>query len=407
MLISLQEAASFLQTHHPVFDELWRRRDDTLTDIELLSLIGAAQKEATPAYLLSQLKKMRFLVEADAHPGAWELAPPFARWVEHLQQMARPVSSAVVQGRLTALEHLLTAFSAAAVKGDLPEGRDILGDARRGFQQLTEDLGQTRSAIANVVRDVKTEHRAQGALERFRRINRLWTEYLKPMTELLDPAGNLEVICSGWERQLTLSLEQGFLPDHRLAERIEREMQVLRVALRQSFRECRNELEPLHASLRRESLWAEGAARILAQVERDGVVNSSLAASLPVSTFRFVSQISSAALEASAARWRDISEPPDVIDFAGNATSTDSQALEDILADIEALPARSFPVDDLLAWLAKQHGARGFYPVIQAFSLLVTDSRFLATFRLPISEYSLADGVVRCGRVKLELREAV
>lgn len=407
MLISLQEAASFLQTHHAVFDELWRRREDTLTDFELLSIIGAAQKEATPAYLLSQLKKMRFLVEAEAHAGAWEFAPPFARWVEHLQQMTRPVSSAVVQGRLTALEHFLTAFSAAAAKGDLAEGRDILGDARRGFQQLTEDLGQTRAAIANVVREVKSEHRSQGALERFRRINRLWNDYLRPMTQLLDPAGNLEVICSGWERQLALSLEQRFLPDHRIAERIEREMQVLRVALRQSFRECRNELEPLHASLRRDSLWAEGAARILAQIEREGVANSPLAASLPISTFRFVGQISSAALEASAARWRDISEPPGVIDFGGTATPMDSQALEDILADIEAMPARSFPVDDLLAWLAREHGARGFYPVIQAFSLLVTDSRFLASFRLPITEYPLADGVVRCGRVKLEVREAV
>lgn len=406
MLISLQEAASFLQTHHVVFDELWRRREDTLTETDLLAIISAAQKQATPAYLLSQLKKMRFIVEAEAHAGAWELAPAFARWMEHLQQMARPVSSAVVQGRLTALEQFLTAFSAAAIKGDWAEGRDILGDTRRGFQQLTEDLSQTRTAIANVVSEVKSEHRTQGALERFRRINKLWKYHLVPMMEMLDPSGNLEVICSGWERQLTLSLEQGFLPERRMAERIEREMQVLRVALRQSFRECRNELEPLHASLRRDSLWAEGAARILAQIEREGAAGSTLAASIPVSTFRFVSQISSAALEASAARWRDISEPPGMIDFGGTATPADSQALEDILAEIEAMPSDRFPVEDLLAWLAREHGARGFHPVIQVFSLLVTDSRFVASFRLPITEYPLADGVVRCGRVKLELREA-
>lgn len=404
MLISLQEASSFLSDHHVVFDELWRHREDVLTEADILSIISASKAQATPGHLFAQLKKLRFLVEADAHAGAWELAPPFARWVEHLQQMARPVSSAVINGHLTALEQFLAAFKAASIKGDWVEGREILGDTRRGFQQLTENLGQTRAAIAKVVSEVKSEHRAQGAVERFRRINKLWKEHLMPMLELLDPAGNLEVICSGWERQLALSLEQGFLPDLRVAERIEREMQVLRVALRQSFRECRNELEPLHASLRRDSQWAEGAARILAQIEREGTAGSVLATSMPLSSFRFVSQISSAALEASAARWRDISEPPGVIDFGATSTPADSQALENILADIDAMPTDRFPVDDLLGFLAREHGTRGFHPVLQVFSLLVTDSRFIASFRQPIGEYPLADGVVRCGRVKLELR---
>jgi hypothetical protein len=298
----------------------------------------------------------------------------------------------------------LAAFKAASIKGDWAEGQEVLRDARRGFQQLTENLVQTRTAIAKVVSEVKSEHRAQGAVERFRRINKLWKEHLMPMLQLLNPSGNLEVICSGWERQLALSLEQKFLPDLRTAERIEREMQVLRVALRQSFRECRNELEPLHASLRRDSLWAEGAARILAQVENEGTAGSVLATSMPLSTFRFSSQISSAALEASAARWRDISEPPEAINFGANATPPDSQALEDILADVEAMPTDRFPLDDLLGFLAREHGTRGFHAVLQVFSLLVTDSRFIATFRQPIAEYVFADGMVRCGRVKLELR---
>lgn len=406
MLISLQEAASFLQTHYAVFDELWRKREDSLSDADLLAIIGATQTPATPHYLLTQLKKMRFLVETESQAGAWELAPPFARWVEFLQQMARPVSSAVVQGRLVELDHLLTAFRGAAARDDLAEGREILGDTRRSFQRLTEDLGQTRIAIANAVSEAKSEHRTQSALERFRRINRLWTEYLIPMMELLDPAGQLEVICSAWEHQLALSLDKAFLPERRMAERIEREMQILRVALRQSFRECRNELEPLHARLRRDSLWAEGAALILAHIERDGAAGSKLATSLPVSTFRFGGQISEAALVASAARWLDISEPLAAINFSGTPTPADSQAVEDILGSMEGMSDDQFPVDDLLAWLVRRHGGRGFHPLLQVFSLLVTDSRYLATFSLPIVEYEVAGGVVRCGCVKLKLRQA-
>ena len=82
MLISPQVVAAFLNTHHAVLDELWRRRDESLVEADLLALISATRPEATPAYLLAQLKRLKFLVETDAQAGAWELAPAFASWVE-------------------------------------------------------------------------------------------------------------------------------------------------------------------------------------------------------------------------------------------------------------------------------------------------------------------------------------
>jgi hypothetical protein len=405
MLISLQEAAAFLNTHHAVFDELWRRRDESLADTELLALISATRPEATPAYLLTQLKRMRFMVETDAQAGAWELAPAFARWVEYLQQIAQPVSSARVRGQLLELEHALDSFRLAETRDDLNTGREILRETRAGFQRLSEDLSQTRSAIAAVVSEAKGEHRKQGALERFRRINRLWNEYLQPMLELLDPAGQLEAVCIAWETRLNHAVEKKFLPERRIADRIEGEMRGLRVAVRQGFRECQNELEPLRARLRRDTLWAEGAARILKRVEDLGATNAGLNETMPTSSFRFGGQMSEAALVASAARWRDISEPPPLINFAGAPAAADSQAVEDILAAIEAMSPKRFPLPDLLAWLAQEHGARGFHPILQVFSLLVTDSRYQASFAPPISIYDVSGGRVRCGRVHLKIRK--
>ncbi len=406
MLISLQEAAGFVSTHYAVFDELWQRRDDRLSESDILAIIGAAQSAATPAYLLAQMKRMKFLLETDTQVGVWELAPPFVRWIEHLQQISRPVSSARIRGQLSEIEQNLNAFRVAEARGDIATARELLRETRSAFQLLAEDLGQTRAAIVSAVSEAKSEHRKQSAVERFRRINRFWNEYLLPMLDLLDPAGQLDVVCTAWENQLTLSLENKFLPERVLAERIEGEMRILRVAVRQSFRSCRNELEPLHARLRRESLWTDGAARILQQVEREGVAGSALATSLPVSTFRFTGQISAAALLASAAQWRDISQPPLAIDFVGTVAPADSQAIEDVLAAMETAPATIYPVEDLLDWLARTHGHRGFNAILQVFSLLVTDTRYQATFRFPIAEYAVAGGVVRCGRVMLALRPA-
>lgn len=406
MLVSLQEAASFLNANYAVIDELWRRRDSSASDTELLAIIDSTSAQASPGYILTQLKRMRFIAEVDTHIGEWELSLPFIHWLEHLQMVARPVSSAVVQARLTTLEQALNSFTAATTRGDWNDGRDSLRFARETIQQLTEDLAQTRAAIATAVTEAKSEHRKQGAVERFRRINRLWQDYLIPILEMLDPTGELEVLCSHWERQLTLATEQGFLPDLRIAERIDRDMQYLRVTLRQSFRECRNEMEPLHASLRRDSLLAEGAARILSLVERAGPAGANLSNSVSLSTFRFAGRTTDAAIEASLARFRDIAEPPRTIEFSEARLPEEARDVEDILNSVNALPSSAFPIEDLLRWLEVHHGNRRFQSVLQVFSLLVTDTRFVAHFVQPIGEYEIAGGLVRCGRVSLEFRNA-
>lgn len=405
MLVSLQEAASFLQTHHPIVAELWRRREDTFSDAEMLALIASTQPDATSAYLLVQLKRLRFVVEADVQAGEWELATPFRRWVEFLQLTARPVSSAVVRGRLQALEHLVQSFRLAQARPDLAEGRDVLREARAEFQALAEDLGQTRAAIAAAVSAAKGEHQRQSAVERFRRINRLWGDYLLPMLELLDPNGALEEVCGAWERQLEHALNERFLPDRRMGDRIESEMRLLRVAVRHSFSECRREMEPLHARLRRDSLWAEGASRLLRRIETEGAANVSLETAMPVSTFRLAGQMSAAALLASAAEWSDFRAAPTAINFsAGAAEVALSQTVEEMLAEIERLPADLFPLPDLLDWLGREFGDRGFHPLLQVFSLVVTDARYVASFAEPIVEYELAGGIVRCGNVNLAQR---
>jgi hypothetical protein len=406
MLVSIQEAASFLQTHHLVFSELWRRREEQLTDSDLLAVIASTQPQATPPYLLLQLKRLRFIVEADEQGGAWELALPFRRWVEFLQMAARPVSSAVVRGRLQALEHLLEAFRLAQLRADIEEGRDVLHDARGEFQSLGEDLGQTRAAIASTVAEVKGEHRRLSAVERFRRINRLWNEYMLPMLELLDPSGQLEAVCSAWEVQLEHALAQRYLPDRRISDRMEMEMQLLRIAVRASFLECRRELEPLHARLRRDTLWTEGASRLLAQMERQGVLPIVALTTFSVSTFRMSGQISNAALVASAAQWGDFRATPPPIDFSAVPDVAAAESVERLLEDIERLPNDVFPIDDLLEWLQMSYSDHGFHPLLQVFSLLVTDARYVAAFSYPISEYTISGGIVRCGRVQLSVRNA-
>jgi hypothetical protein len=62
----LQEAASFLQTHRVVFDELWRRREDVLTETDLLAIIGAGRsRRPRPAGHAARRPPRAFLAPAD------------------------------------------------------------------------------------------------------------------------------------------------------------------------------------------------------------------------------------------------------------------------------------------------------------------------------------------------------
>ena len=74
-----------------------------------------------------------------------------------------------------------------------------------------------------------------------------------------------------------------------------------------------------------------------------------------------------------------------------------------MLADIDGEPGETFPIADLTLWLSERHAHRGFHVILQAFSYVVTDARYRTIFSHPISEYVLAGGAIRCGRVHVDL----
>lgn len=403
MLVSIQDAAYFLHHNHAVVDELWARRTESFSEADLVAIVRACPTTASVPHVVERLKHLRIVEEALGERDVWQLSPPFLRWLEHLAQIARLHSSGEISVRVDFVQARTAAFDAALAAKDWTDGQEALREIRDTLLQIAEDCTQTRRAIANEVSRVKAEHRTQSPKKRFQRINRLWEEYLLPMLNLIDSSGPLEVACDRIGRLLSRAIDEGFVPDPVIADRIERTVQSLRVVLRRSFRECRAEIEPLHANLRRDSLWAEGATRLLAAVEQVGLAEALPPSLLPLSRFRFGGNAPRAALEAAAADWEVVSAPPPVVDFGATVPDAEVQAAFEIVTAVDALPRSSFPIRDLLPWLAEKHAAKGFEPIIQSFSLLVTDQRFIARFDQPITDHHVAGGVIRCGRVQLEL----
>lgn len=407
MLISLKDAAYFIQANHEVFDELWRRRDEPIGDGDIFPFLEVMSDKggASPRHVLAQLKALRFLVESDEDSGSWMLARPFVAWMEHLQQYARPISAKIIEARLTDLETKRQAFEVAINRGDIETAKDMLRESNDVLHQINEDLRETRAAIANIVRESKTGAQEISTIERFRRINRLWEEYIEPMVHLLNPTGRFEAICSGWETQIAIAHRGDSLPDRVLSERLERRITHLRPSIREAFRATRAELAPLHNRLRRDSMYAGGAACVLARLEKEGPNAFDNAA--PLSIFRYQNHVTRLAIIASANDLDRAIQPPPVIDFLRNPPPPLSNPTEEILDSYVTLPSDSFPIPDLMEHLAGNFAeAHGFHPALEVLSHVANHPRFQVGFDLPVREYQLGGGIVRCGRITLNLSKA-
>src|SRR5690606_23203999 len=107
--------------------------------------------------------------------------------------------------------------------------------------------------------------------EKYRRIVYWMERFVEPMIEIIRADGPMRAAFDEIERLLGLARQRALFND---VPNLERNLRYLRLigqhALR-IFQQCRKEIQPLYESLRRSSFLAEGAARALERLQRDGL----------------------------------------------------------------------------------------------------------------------------------------
>lgn len=409
MIVSLREAASFLSKYEPLVSLLWEHRDEAWTDADLLNLASSISDENSPSpqHLIAELKKHRFLTERIDPAATWELAPAFQGWVEHLNMTARPVRSEVIDGFILALEVAAKEFARARQHPDnWPAACEALQDIWQQLRKTIDNLTSTHLAITNEVSEIKTARVVLSASERFRRINRIWETYLLPMLGLLDTGKKFPAVCDFIERELDVALTKHALPERRIATRITDEIRILRHTILEGFHAARNEIRPLHERLRRESEWTQGAAHILQLFTRDRDFPQQIAARLVIANFRMRQDLATANLKRYAAQWRNFR--PDnapAIDFDTPTDTARKRQAHLVFDHCVNLPKKYFPITDLAAFLSKEFPDEGFHTLLRSLSLILKDThRFSPDFHLPLSEYSLGDGLIRIARISIRKR---
>lgn len=404
MLVSVKEVAKFLAHREPVVSLLWEHRSETWTNADLLGLVSKTDDQTGASYLVSELKKLRFLVERMEPVGTWELAPAFQQWVEFLQMTSRPVRSEVIQGYILSLEASANEFSRCWPQTEnWPAARDALEEIWCQLRKITDDLQATHLAIVNEVADAKSERSRLSATERFRRINRIWELFLLPMLDLLDNEKKFWTVCVSIERELERALDQQALPERRIATRITDEIRILQHTVREGFLVSRKEIEPLHTRLRKESEWTQGAAQLLQRLMRERDFPLELCERLNFSIFRLRQPLTTLALKRYAAEWQNFQSAPSApIDFNSPTGPANKKEALTILNRCTNLPADRFPIADLAAFMAKEFPDADFYTLLRAVSLVFKEKRIQSSFHFPRSDYRMGGGTVRLARISIK-----
>lgn len=309
----------------------------------------------------------------------------------------------MVRGCIESLRVVGHQLARSIEQDDLSLLRLATEEIHQTLRRVHSDLDETHRSILAEVARYKTERRTVSIREKFKPIVRWMERYVDPMVEIVRPDGPLRATFDETERLMQQAREHGLFNDLPALERGLRRLRfVQRHALR-VFQQCRRELQPLYESLRRSSFIAEGAALALRKLEQDGLSGWPANHVIPSCAVRWQSAPGDAAIERSL---RNIGEnPPEQAPVV--QLSSEEEAPPDLLRRrwLEDLPraARgSLPLSDLLGWLGQQNPERDTAETLAAFTLLVFDAGFSATFLGGKSlDYQTADATLDAEPVQL------
>jgi hypothetical protein len=227
--------------------------------------------------------------------------------------------------------------------------------------------------------------------------------YVDPMVEIVRPDGPLRACFEETERLLQQALGHGLFNDLPALERNTRRLRLVQRHALRIFQQCRRELQPLYESLRRSSFIAEGAARALEWLQREGLDGWPATHAIPVRTLRWQHVPSDPALDrALRAVVEHPPEPAPVLPLNREETVPPAYLRQIWLDSLPAAVQSGLPLNDLLGWLVQQYPGRDTADTLAAFTRLIFDPAFVASFQEgPSRGYRTCDGELAAAPVEL------
>jgi hypothetical protein len=215
---------------------------------------------------------------------------------------------------------------------------------------MRSDSLNNRQRIIDECEKAKINHEKNSTHLRFELINHLYTQYLRPMRDMIDVSKEMDSQLERLQRSLTAGKDL-FEADRHVRQLYGRTLaRLLRLKrdIDVDFRESCRELMPLYERCRKETLIAQGATTALKEIARQGFKILDLANRLGLASFRTQGLIDDAGLAAylygiSLYEPKDVCIDPDwVVDKIPVFTG---------LSDLKRCLHGLLHIDDVLQWI--------------------------------------------------------
>ena len=382
MRIPPQSFFRFCEGHVPLLRRLASAGGE-VSEADVRRMIRDTQDEGAelPETTWRRLLELHILVPAEPGSDFHFLAEPVRRLLDYLFDAAQAATPEIVRGYIQSLEASGRQLARAIEQDELTLLRLAIDDIQKVLLRVQSDLDETHRCILNEVSRYKTERRTISVRDKFRRIVHWMERYVDPMTDIVRPDGPLRSVFDETGRLLVRARDQGLFTD---LPTLERSLRLLRVVQRHAlrvFQQCRRELQPLYESLRRSSFLAEGAAKALEALQRDGAGGWAERHAVRAFQQRWQHVPSDAAI---AKALRNVAEtkvePPPILDLDAPEAPPPDYLRRLWLEGLSGEARASVPIPDLLGWIVSRHPGRTSADALAGFTRLVFDRSFEARF---------------------------
>jgi hypothetical protein len=225
-----------------------------------------------PAAITAALLGASILVPVPDADGVFELSQPFSHLLAWLLKQQRLTSAAVIRGYLQELDDLRRDVQAAMDARSPEAALRSLRDVGEAIDRVWHDSKNNRDALTTEATHTRGGATKGSARTRFENINRLWSRYVVPLRQLIEPHGEIDRCLDALDAQLRQldELFPGHGPVIRTSATVRGRLARLRREAREDHLESVQELEPLYHRLRRDALVVQGASLALERARQDG-----------------------------------------------------------------------------------------------------------------------------------------
>lgn len=266
-----QRFFNFAAEHYALLEELLRF--ELITDAELLALAARQRKEysASAESIAASLIELGFL-EPAPEGGAYEMPLPVWRFLQYVREQYHLTSVRQIAGYIEELDDLRQRLEASIEQQQPAQAAVLLTAIADTIEQVRQDMHGNREKITNEVQAARANPERLPLRARYENIARIFTDYLSPMREIIDPTepfqGQLDQLDQTLGRGAESLLTQPAVVEQ--CQRTRRRLTRMRQHIAADFHQAMLEVEPLYRAYREESRAARGASLLLEQVRQHG-----------------------------------------------------------------------------------------------------------------------------------------